>query len=326
MAVLRFVLAGLIWALAGAAQAQAPADVPGAADPPGLPRIEGATIIGYDSSGYDEFAYPTAAITWDGAKASARVEGPHSRLLYVIPDDRSPLEVIRNYEAELTDQGYQLLYQCGGADCGPVTPVSKFFYALPLDNSGQLSKRAFALPRDDHRIVIARQPETGQLVSVYTAFETFDHFPQTADKVLVLLDLVEGKPLQRRMELVSAAEMSGALGAEGRVSLYGILFDHDSDRLRPDSDATLAEIATLLAAEPGLALFVVGHTDMTGSYDYNLDLSRRRAAAVVAALGARFGVASGRLEPAGVGPLAPLAENATEEGRAQNRRVELVRR
>jgi outer membrane protein OmpA-like peptidoglycan-associated protein len=65
---------------------------------------------------------------------------------------------------------------------------------------------------------------------------------------------------------------------------------------------------------------------MTGSYDYNLDLSRRRAAAVVAALGARFGVASGRLEPAGVGPLAPLAENATEEGRAQNRRVELVRR
>lgn len=128
------------------------------------------------------------------------------------------------------------------------------------------------------------------------------------------------------MELVKAAEMAGALGAEGRVSLYGILFDYDSAALRPESDATLAEIVTLLAGDPGLALFVVGHTDMTGSYDYNLDLSRRRAAAVVAALTGRFGVAADRLEPAGVGPLAPVAQNSTEEGRALNRRVELVQR
>ncbi len=71
---------------------------------------------------------------------------------------------------------------------------------------------------------------------------------------------------------------------------------------------------------------MVGHTDMTGGYDYNMDLSRRRAAAVVAALTGRFGVAAARLQPAGVGPLSPVADNTTDEGRSLNRRVELVQR
>lgn len=318
--------AALLVCIGSFAAAQDAADVPGAADPEGLPRISGASIIGYDQAGYDEFAYPTAPITWDGAPGQARVEGPHTRVLYVVPDDRAPLEVIRNYQAELTDQGYEPVYECAAEACGPVTPVTKFLYGMKLENAGQMSKMAFSMPRADQRYLVMRAPATGTLVSVYAAFETFDHFPQTADKVLVLLDVIEGKPMQRRMELVKAAEMAGALGAEGRVSLYGILFDYDSAALRPESDATLAEIVTLLAGDPGLALFVVGHTDMTGSYDYNLDLSRRRAAAVVAALTGRFGVAADRLEPAGVGPLAPVAQNSTEEGRALNRRVELVQR
>ncbi|MGD9917908.1 MAG: OmpA family protein [Paenirhodobacter sp.] len=312
--------------IAAMARAEGLADVPGAADPPGLPRISGAAIIGYDQSGYDAFAYPTAKVGWDGAEAQVTVEGPHTRLLYVVPDDRAPLEVIRNYQAELTDQGYTPVYDCGGEACGPATPFTKFLYTMKLENSGQVSKMAFSLPRADLRYLVMRQPETGTTVSIYAAFESFDHFPQTADKVLVLLDLVEGKPMQQRMEIVTAAEMAGALGTEGRVKLYGILFDYDSARLKPDSDATLAEIVTLLGEDPALTVFVVGHTDMTGGYDYNLDLSRRRAAAVVTALTGRFGIAASRLEPAGVGPLAPVAENTTEEGRALNRRVELVKR
>lgn len=317
-------LAVLLPAVAGFAQDLS--DVPGAADPAGLPRIAGATIIGYDQSGYDSFAYPTATVTWDGPQGQEQLEGPHTRVLYVVPGDRAPLEVIRNYQAELADQGYEALYECAAEACGPTTPVTKFLYGMKLQNSGQLSEMAFSLPRADQRYFVARNPETGALVSVYTAFETFDHFPQTADKVLALVDVVEGKPLERKMEFVTAAEMQGALGTEGRVKLYGILFDFDSAVVKPESDATLAEIVTLLTDDPTLTLFVVGHTDMTGGYDYNLELSRRRAGAVVSALAGRFGIAANRLEAAGVGPLAPVDENATEAGRAHNRRVELVKR
>lgn len=321
-------LAGLLM-LAAPAWAEL-ADAPGSADPTGLPRIEGATIIGFDQGDFDDFSYPTGKATWDDRRveSSASAEGPHSRLIYVTPADRAPLEVLRNYEAELTAQGYETVYRCDKDACGEASRMVAYLYPLGgrLKNMGQMSEYAFSFPRPDQRYLVSRHPETGRLVSIYTAFETFDQFPETKDHTLVLLDVVDAKPMQQRMELVTADQMATALGTEGRISLYGILFDHDSDRLKPESDPTLAEIAALVRADPGLTLFVVGHTDMTGGYDYNLDLSRRRAAAVVAALTTRHAVPAKVLTAAGVGPLSPVADNASDEGRARNRRVELVRR
>lgn len=313
-----------------AAVTEGVADVPGAADPEGLPRIAGAQIIGFDQSDFDSFSYPTGPATWDdaGVKSSATAEGPRSRLIYVVPGDRSPLEVMRNYQAELTQQGYETVYSCDKDDCGEASRMVAYLYPLGerLTNLGQITEYAFSFPRPDQRYLVARQPDSGRLVSIYTAFQTFDQFPETTDKVMVLLDVVEAAPLKQRMEFVSADQMATALDTAGRISLYGILFDHDSDRVKPESDPTLAEIAALLKADPGLRLFVVGHTDMTGAYDYNLDLSRRRAAAVVGALTGNQGIARDVLEPAGIGPLSPVADNATEDGRSQNRRVELVKR
>ncbi len=126
-------------------------------------------------------------------------------------------------------------------------------------------------------------------------------------------------------EVVADAEtMARDLATTGRVALYGIYFDFDKAVVKPESEPTLREIARLLRENPALRLHVVGHTDSVGTLDYNLDLSRRRAAAVVAALTTGHGIAADRLRPAGVGPLAPAAPNTTEEGRAKNRRVELV--
>jgi outer membrane protein OmpA-like peptidoglycan-associated protein len=112
----------------------------------------------------------------------------------------------------------------------------------------------------------------------------------------------------------------------GRVALYGILFDTDQATIKTESRPALQEIAKLLQQEPNLNLHVVGHTDNTGTFEHNLDLSKRRAAAVKAALTKAFGIATGRLTPNGVASLAPVATNTTEEGRAKNRRVELVPR
>ena len=125
--------------------------------------------------------------------------------------------------------------------------------------------------------------------------------------------------------VADAAALGNDLATAGHTALYGIYFDTDKSEVKPESQPALAEIAKLLAQDPGLNLKVVGHTDMTGALDANLTLSRARAEAVVQALVAGHGVAASRLEGHGVGPLAPVAANDTEEGRARNRRVELVK-
>ncbi len=320
---------GLLAFLAAPAFAQdIVADAPGTSDPTDLKRIEGALIFGYDQTGYDEFSYPTSTVTYDGPDTATTIEGPHTRVLYLVPGDRSPLEVIRNYQAELDEMGFEILYECSSDECGPVSQMSQYLYPrdLRLKTMGRVTAGAFSSPRGDQRYLVANNAETGRTVSIYAAFETFDHWSELHEKTLVLVDVIEGAPLSRRMEFVSAEEMALNLGADGRVTLYGVQFAHDSDALTPDSDPTLEEIAKFLTAEPDTRVFVVGHTDMTGGHDYNIDLSQRRAASVVQALTGRYGIPAAQLEPAGVGPLAPVAENLSEDGRALNRRVELVRR
>jgi len=125
-------------------------------------------------------------------------------------------------------------------------------------------------------------------------------------------------------KMVDAAAMAKGLGETGHIALYGIYFDTDKAVVKPESRPTLEQIAKLLTGQPQLNVFIVGHTDNQGTYDYNLDLSRRRAEAVAAELVKNFRIAQARLRTAGVGFLTPVGSNASEGGRALNRRVELV--
>jgi outer membrane protein OmpA-like peptidoglycan-associated protein len=105
---------------------------------------------------------------------------------------------------------------------------------------------------------------------------------------------------------------------------YGIEFDFDKAAIKPESEPQLAEMAKYLQANPKTQVFVIGHTDNKGTLDYNLGLSGRRADAVVQALAGKHKIDPKRMAPRGLGPLAPVATNRTDEGRAKNRRVELV--
>ncbi len=125
--------------------------------------------------------------------------------------------------------------------------------------------------------------------------------------------------------VADARAFADGLAATGHAAVYGIYFDTNKSDVKPESAQAIAEIAKLLKADPGLKLFVVGHTDGTGGVDANLRLSQDRAQAVIQALVAGHGIEAGRLRPFGNGPFAPVATNATEEGRAKNRRVELVK-
>jgi OmpA-OmpF porin, OOP family len=123
----------------------------------------------------------------------------------------------------------------------------------------------------------------------------------------------------------STPDFSQVLATTGRYVTHGILFDTDSDRVRPESAAAVKLVASALKADPVLALLIEGHTDGSGAAEHNLDLSRRRAEAVKAILVTQFGVDAARLSAAGLGQSKPIDTNDTPQGRAQNRRVEFVK-
>jgi len=118
---------------------------------------------------------------------------------------------------------------------------------------------------------------------------------------------------------------AGAIRDTGKAAVYGIYFDSGKSDLKPESDAAIKEIAKLLKSDTALKLHVVGHTDNVGVLADNMKLSQSRANAVVQALVTKQGVAAARLTGSGVGPLAPVASNDGDGGRAKNRRVELVK-
>ncbi len=124
----------------------------------------------------------------------------------------------------------------------------------------------------------------------------------------------------------SAPDFSAAISSQGRYITHGILFDTDSDRLKPESAPVIKTVARALEKNPALKLEIDGYTDSTGSADHNLDLSKRRAEAVRSVLVSQFGVDSARLTAEGKGAASPIAYNDTAEGRAENRRVEFIKK
>jgi outer membrane protein OmpA-like peptidoglycan-associated protein len=141
---------------------------------------------------------------------------------------------------------------------------------------------------------------------------------------LIWIRIVEKKAMAQDI-VADAAVFANGLRNTGHAAVYGILFDTDSAAIKPESGSAISEIAKMLQADPGLKIFVVGHTDATGSVDHNVQLSMSRAQSVKQALVRDFGIAADRLKAFGCGPFAPVASNDSEDGRAKNRRVELVK-
>jgi OOP family OmpA-OmpF porin len=138
------------------------------------------------------------------------------------------------------------------------------------------------------------------------------------------LTIVE-KEIMKQEVVANADAMGSDINATGHVSIYGIFFDTGKSDIKPESDAVILEIAKLLKNNGALNLYVVGHTDNVGSFESNMKLSQDRADAVAKALIGKHGIAEMRLKSYGVASLAPVTSNDTEDGKAKNRRVELVK-
>ena len=349
------VIVSLCSAVAFAQLATVPtADKKGAKDSPLLKRYEGSFIVSHEYKNFAEFTIPLSPIEIVpgqtnryknrvyAPKKNKPLEGAHTRIAYVLPAQRTPLEVIRNYQDEIKGKGGTLLFECKGEQCGgnPQRSIG--------GGGGDMSFAGYLFPEEeriterphstgmcalteniaDQRYIAAEFPQNAAHVSVhvYTLVSPGGHDSCHAlnGRTVAIVDIIEAKAREKKMVTVDASAMAKSIDSTGRVALYGIYFDFNKADLKPESDETLQQIAALLKQSAGLKLLVVGHTDNVGSFPFNMDLSQRRAAAVVAALTTRFAIAKDRLTPVGVSFSSPVAPNKTEDGRAKNRRVELV--
>lgn len=327
-------------------------DIAGARDNPLLKRYDGSFIVSYERLAFTDFKLPTAKLertdTLDRSnnyvfkpKTELEVEGARSRIAYLLPAGRSPLEVLRNYQDDVQAAGGEILFSCKGEECGgdPTRSSSggggemslmMYFVTEAQLKDAPFSNGSCALTSriGDQRFFSAKIPQAaGDAYVTVQTFQVRDDLYCKAfhERTVALVHIVEPKPREQKMVLVKADDMAKSINATGRVALYGIYFDTDKAELKPASNPTLAEIADLLSRDPKLAVLIVGHTDNQGAYDYNIDLSRRRADAVVKALAGNFRIDPKRLRAAGVGMAAPAASNDAEDGRAKNRRVEVVK-
>lgn len=291
------------------------ADVPGSSDHPMISRYAGAEIRKYEVEKFQSYGLLTAAVQKAGGKdgnpdSVLPLEGKVTYITYNGPENRSTLEIMRNYQKELAAAGFETLYSCDLKACG-----AQFHWAAV---PGGLMVGTY----EEQRFLSARKarPEGDVYVSLW-----MNQNKAAGQKyAMIQLDVIEVQPMQTGMVTVDANAMAKGLGAEGHIAIYGIYFDTDKAVVKPESKAALTEIAKLMKQVKTLKLIVVGHTDNQGTLSYNMELSKRRAAAVVRELTTRYEVQPGRLQSQGVAFLAPVASNRNEAGRALNRRVELV--
>ena len=311
------------------------ADLPYAKDHPLLKRFGGSEIIGYDAKRFDRYelqtstykSYNRALKRREYSKPPLMVEGAVTRIWYEAAGKTSALEVVRNYQNELEAAKFEILY-----DSTNDTAAGKWQGYLQVFSEDEIRTNRsyyvfYAAKKAEVFVCSGRlnRPEGDVYVQV-TALQWDRDQPtyKARQGAYVAVDVIEVQSMTQNMVVVSAGEMAKAIETTGHIALYGIHFDFNKADIKPESKPALQEIAKLLQNEAGLKLLVVGHTDNVGGLESNLFLSKKRAEAVVATLTNEYGVAKERLAAHGVAFLAPLTVNTSDQGRAKNRRVELV--
>lgn len=302
----------------------AQSDVEGSEDHLIISRYPGSVIEWYDVQEFDRYKIATGPVTgYRRIDDWLQVEGKVTRIFYTLSGSRSSNEVYLNYSKALKKNRFEILADgMFGArnvrgDIGARGWLQVYFAenAIPpgvplLAGSATSGGSAFIAGK-----------LTKNNATVYVAVSVAQYSDET---VYYMIDIIEEQPVEDEFITINADEMLKGIRAEGKIALYGIYFDFNKADIKPESAPTLQEIANLLNKDPKLELYVVGHTDMKGKLDYNVQLSKKRADAVVKELTANYKIRPNRLTPDGVGPLSPVATNETENGRKLNRRVELV--
>ncbi len=324
-------------ALIAFARVAAAADVPDSKDPPGFKRYQGSEIVHYVTRPFDRYLLGQASTAPNAPPNGwtfVEIEGQITRVFYREPPGHSVLELMRNYEEVLKGAGFTQTFELSHGIANQADFASQFYAQGKAPDADAFHWSSFK----DAGYVAAKQTKNGQDITIAIYFHQYnnpydigfagDKAPSkfALDQVAVVVDYVVAKAaVENKMVAVKAADIAEALATKGKIDLYGIYFDTDKAIVKSESKPTLDEVANLLKIDRSLKLEVAGHTDNTGDKAHNQKLSEDRAKAVVEALVKQYGIDAARLQAKGYGDTKPVVSNATEDGRAKNRRVELTK-
>ncbi|MCK8094199.1 OmpA family protein [Pseudoalteromonas sp. 1CM17D] len=287
-------------------------DKGGSSDHPLISRYPSSYIEDYKQVDYEEFSIPIGIADKKTKKLpTLDVTGDLTQITYVVKNV-STLKIYHNYLSALVKEGFETIFSCQKSRCGYRPTVQKLGDAISISQVYNYWHQP--------RYNVMKSTFEGQ--TTYVAFFIGNYKGDSRIQLLVM----RTEPLITGLIETNSDKVLEQLKQKGKASIYGVLFDYDKAVIKPESKQSLDVIAQVLEKNKKLSLYVVGHTDDKGSAEYNLDLSKRRANAVVKTLIADYGIAKTRLIPQGVGPYSPAATNKNELGRELNRRVELVER
>jgi OOP family OmpA-OmpF porin len=309
--------------------AEARRPIEGASAHPLVPLPPGGYITLDEFTDFAEIAFPSAPREGREQTEFLEVEGAHTRMEYTIEGtETANLRIYRSYLDYFEREGFEIVFSGIGEELSGRNGLTFILNTIfSATGAGSSDAVGYILARDAaEETVIAlsifvRQRNSRIMVNLVDVepMENLDLFASPAQPEPA------PEPESARVPVVQQAdELEEGLLADGRVVVDAILFAFDSDEILPESADALDVVGGLMRDRPELNLLVVGHTDGVGGFDYNLRLSLDRASAVVSWLRREHGIDRERLRPAGAGPMSPITTNRTEDGRALNRRVELV--
>ncbi|EID72709.1 OmpA family protein [Imtechella halotolerans] len=304
-------------------------DVSNSKDHELLTRYPGTEIKNYYERAYYETRFAISPGSYEkGPEKWLEVSGKQTSLVYEAPKDRSTLEIMKNYEETFKRQNAEILFSCKGGECDGTTSwyAAKFFNTIYSENNRQSNGENdhyfdFGAYHVSQRYLVAKITTASKVYYIeIAATPTYDDKP-----VKILVEIMESDILQTGMIELNADIFKETLEKEGKIALYGILFDTGKTDIKKASLKEIELVSTYLKQHPKAHIYIVGHTDDVGNFGDNTLLSEGRAIKVTQALN-QLGNFQDHVTPIGVGPVCPVATNETEEGRAKNRRVEIVLR
>jgi outer membrane protein OmpA-like peptidoglycan-associated protein len=298
-------------------------DKPGSADHPMISRYPGSYIEAYRQVDFDESSLAVAVRDPNARKTVVLqpFEGKVTTIIYKVVGSHSVLQVFRNFEQAVQKAGLKTLFNCENASCGRGFGEALFEKTNRVAQYGTMNYVGIQPNNGELRYLSA----SGVLDGAPVAIGVYVTRPNNGDRTNIGIDIIESAPMKSGLVSISADSVKNDIDKTGKAILSGIYFDTDKATMKADSAAALQAIAAYLKASKG-SFFVVGHTDTQGAYEYNVDLSQRRAKAVVDELQRQHGINRDRFTAVGIGPVSPAGSNQNDKDRAVNRRVELVLR
>jgi len=301
-------------------------DIAGSRNYPLISRFSGSIIQYYKTLKWDKYVLPISPIVSDGGgktwKKKLDLAGKITRIQYSVSNDNNSAFVYANYLSALKKAEWKILFAGNGdQELGNDYREWCFYYygsdGLNQDRFGS----AFGPGGNNHCYIAAEFQDEDRTVYAAIYITDYENSSKGLAFTLITQDTIEIQ--NPKTGLVTAKIMTDKLHSKGHVALDGIFFETGKSTLKDSSNAALKNIADYLKANPNRKFYVVGHTDNTGTFEANMALSLNRAKAVVNALVQKYRIPAVQLKTCGVGPVAPVLANETEDGRARNRRVEI---